>query len=79
MILSKRFIHPLAVSLTRIECRKPWADADSPRTKMMWEEYDRFDFPVSPEDGELMNKLCGTYLYVRKVVYNRSDMLNGLA
>jgi hypothetical protein len=44
----------------------------------MWEEYDRFSFPISAEDGELMSKLRGIYLYFRKTVDSGSDIFNGL-
>jgi hypothetical protein len=77
MILSKLF-EPLSFrrcSNTFIY-RKPWADAESPRTKTMWEDYDKYEFPVSPEDENLLNKLRGIYIYVRKTIYRKKDGLN---
>ena len=50
----------------REDSRKPWTDAESPRTKDMWREYDSISFPISPQDGELMSKLRDVLLYVRK-------------
>lgn len=56
--------------LTSVEYRKSWADSDSPRTKDMWEDYDQVGFPVSPEDGDLVNKLNDLHLYIKKGVEN---------
>jgi hypothetical protein len=44
----------------------------------MWEEYDRFSFPVSTEDGELMGELRRIYFYVRKAVGRKTNDPNGL-
>ncbi|CZT51320.1 uncharacterized protein RSE6_12448 [Rhynchosporium secalis] len=35
------------------DSEKPWAEADSPRTQQMWQEYQSYDFPVSPDDAQL--------------------------
>ena len=49
--------------------RKPWADAESPRTVEMWKNYDeKARFPISPGDEELMSKLRDVYIYTRKAI-----------
>lgn len=45
---------------------KPWADAESPRTKEMWREYSNSKFPISPPEELLLSKLRDIYLYERK-------------
>ncbi|KAF4332979.1 hypothetical protein FBEOM_13214 [Fusarium beomiforme] len=54
--------------LTPHASRKPWIDADSPRTKQMWQEYHDFHFPIASGDEELMSKLRNVHMYIRKAV-----------
>ncbi|KFH48287.1 hypothetical protein ACRE_007560 [Hapsidospora chrysogenum ATCC 11550] len=44
---------------------KAWADAESPRTREMWQSYCRQEYPVSPEDGDMMGKMRNLYIYNR--------------
>ncbi len=42
-------------------------DAESPRTVDMWKEYEeKTNFPISPEDEEMMAKLRDVFIYVKK-------------
>ena len=50
------------------QARKPWADADSPRTRQMWQDYESIGFPVAPEDMHPIRKLRELQLYVRKAI-----------
>ncbi|OBT61826.1 hypothetical protein VE03_08788 [Pseudogymnoascus sp. 23342-1-I1] len=36
---------------------KPYADPESPRTRQMWERYESWDFPVSPDSKQLGGSL----------------------
>lgn len=60
-----RILNSSAVLLTVVD-RKPWADPESSRTKAMWDEYERFEFPVPPEDGEMLGSVQKLYIYMRK-------------
>lgn len=52
--------------LIRDDNRKPWMDAESPRTRDMWQEYDRTTFPTPLDDGGLVDKMCIVFAYARK-------------
>lgn len=41
----------------------------------MWEDYNKYAFPVSPEDEYLLNKLRGIFVYVRKEGYGKNHGL----
>ncbi|KAI0203614.1 hypothetical protein F4808DRAFT_457883 [Astrocystis sublimbata] len=44
---------------------KPYADAESPRTKQMWKEYEQFEFPLKCEDGKLPGSLNQLVIHTR--------------
>ncbi|KAL3424157.1 hypothetical protein PVAG01_03438 [Phlyctema vagabunda] len=53
---------------------KPWADADSPRTKQMWQEYQCSEFPVSSKDFQLRgSNLSKLKLYLRAAIETAPD------
>ncbi|KAJ2986496.1 hypothetical protein NUW58_g4998 [Xylaria curta] len=60
---------PLLVISTGFEIcddhENPWADADSPRTRRMWQEYGCYDFPVSPEESKTMAQMQKLKIYAR--------------
>ena len=45
--------------------RKPFADAESPRTRRMWEEYEEWDFPSSGEDVQMEGSLHRFVVHTR--------------
>ncbi|KAJ5163703.1 uncharacterized protein N7500_005533 [Penicillium coprophilum] len=45
---------------------KPLADAESPRTRQMWLDYDTFSLPSHSDDVEIGCALKGLYLYHRR-------------
>ncbi|CRL21277.1 unnamed protein product [Penicillium camemberti] len=45
---------------------KPLADAESPRTRKMWLDYDTYSLPSHSDDGEICCALKGLYLYHRR-------------
>ncbi|KAJ5931863.1 hypothetical protein N7516_006352 [Penicillium verrucosum] len=45
---------------------KPLADAESPRTRQMWLDYDVFSLPSHSDDVEICSTLKGLYLYHRR-------------
>ncbi|TEY42657.1 hypothetical protein BOTCAL_0387g00120 [Botryotinia calthae] len=47
---------------------KPWADAESPRTEQMWQEYQSCDFPISSKEVQLMGELHKLKLYTRTAI-----------
>ncbi|CAG8229735.1 unnamed protein product [Penicillium salamii] len=45
---------------------KPLADAESPRTRQMWLEYDTYSLPSHSDDVEICSALKGLHLYCRR-------------
>ncbi|KAL4960576.1 uncharacterized protein BDV14DRAFT_182296 [Aspergillus stella-maris] len=45
---------------------KPLADAESPRTKQMWRDYDIYSLPSDLDDVEICSALSGGQLYYRR-------------
>jgi hypothetical protein len=57
---SRRYLIPPPLQWFYLTCvlfRKPYADPESPRTKQMWERYERWDFPVSSDSKQLGGSL----------------------
>lgn len=47
--------------------RKPWIDAESPRTIAMWREYnEKASLPIAQGDEEVMSKMRDIYIYAKK-------------
>jgi hypothetical protein len=46
--------------------RKPFADAESPRTRQMWLDYDAYSLPSHSDDVEIFSALKGLYLYCKR-------------
>ncbi|KAJ5665162.1 uncharacterized protein N7477_007610, partial [Penicillium maclennaniae] len=44
---------------------KPLADAESPRTRQMWLDYDAYSLPSHSDDVEICSVLKGLHLYCR--------------
>jgi hypothetical protein len=59
------FINP-RIQLTSALHREPLADAESPRTKQMWREYDAYSVPSHSDDVEICYALKGLHLYRRR-------------
>ena len=59
------FVDP-RIWLTTALHRKPLADAESPRTRKMWLDYDTYSLPSHSDDGEICCALKGLYLYHRR-------------
>ncbi|KAB5560248.1 hypothetical protein GE09DRAFT_1116401 [Coniochaeta sp. 2T2.1] len=45
---------------------RPYADGESPRTRQMWQGYDKWDFPVSSVEAELMTGFNPLKILVRR-------------
>ncbi|KAI2775932.1 hypothetical protein F4815DRAFT_503866 [Daldinia loculata] len=45
---------------------QPYEDAESPRTKQMWQDYESWDFPVEPAEAQSMADMDRLKIYVRK-------------
>lgn len=66
MAMSKfAFIDP-RICLTLALHRKPLADAESPRTRQMWLDYDAYSLPSHSDDVEICSALKGLHLYCRR-------------
>jgi hypothetical protein len=59
------FIDP-QLCLTMALHRKPLADAESPRTRQMWLNYDSYSLPSHSDDVEICSALKGLHLYCRR-------------
>lgn len=59
------FINP-RICLTMALDRKPLADAESPRTRQMWLDYDAYSLPCHSDDVEICSALKGLHLYFRR-------------
>jgi hypothetical protein len=54
------------IFLTMALRRKPFADAESPRTRQMWLDYDAFSLPSHSDDVDICSALKGVHLYCRR-------------
>ncbi|KAM3456403.1 hypothetical protein MY3296_001682 [Beauveria thailandica] len=49
------------------DSEKPWIDAESPRTMVMWREYnEKASLPIAQGDEEVMSKMRDIYIYAKK-------------